>query len=185
MPGITPSAATPARQAIESQNSHRWMRQMRRRSAISNSPIAAAITTAASALLGAVLRTWGLGLLPMYYLETFLLLVVLNCSGILGPVSVGVLLLPYLRSGGRAEVRRVLAERAHPGWRATLEGRRLETTDLDWRQAFTLPAGAEGTLTITYVDPLLTLWTVGQVVVLGLAGLLALPTRRRSPGEDA
>lgn len=79
----------------------------------------------------------------------------------------------------------VLAERAHPGWHATLDGRRLETTDLDWRQAFTLPAGAEGTLTITYVDPLRMLWTVGQIVVLGLAGLLALPTRRRSPGEDA
>ncbi|WP_146197210.1 glycosyltransferase [Serinibacter arcticus] len=79
----------------------------------------------------------------------------------------------------------VLAERAHPGWRATLDGRRLEHTDLDWRQAFTLPAGAEGRLTLTYVDPLRTVWTVGQIVVLGLAGLLALPTRRRTPGEDA
>ena len=71
------------------------------------------IATAASALLGAVLRTWGIGLVPANDLDTFLLLVVRNCSGILGPVSVGVLLLPYLRAGGSAEVRRVVADRGH------------------------------------------------------------------------
>jgi len=52
MPGMAPNTATPAKQTIDSQNSQRWMRQMRRRSANSNRPIAAAITTAASAVLG-------------------------------------------------------------------------------------------------------------------------------------
>ena len=52
IPGITPRAATPAKQTIDSQNSHCWMRKMRARSANSNRPMAAAITTAASALLG-------------------------------------------------------------------------------------------------------------------------------------
>jgi hypothetical protein len=32
MPGIAPSTATPSRQPMDSQNSQRWMRQMRRRS---------------------------------------------------------------------------------------------------------------------------------------------------------
>ena len=52
MPGIAPNAATPTKQTMDSQNSQRWMRKMRRRSANSNRPMAAAITTAASALLG-------------------------------------------------------------------------------------------------------------------------------------
>src|SRR3954453_12678505 len=52
MPGITPNVATPAKQTMDSQNSQRWMRKIRRRSPTSNRPMAAAITTAASALLG-------------------------------------------------------------------------------------------------------------------------------------
>ena len=52
MPGIAPSTATPTKQAIDNQNSHRWMRQMRRRSPTSISPIAEAITTAARAGVG-------------------------------------------------------------------------------------------------------------------------------------
>ena len=52
MPGITPSSATPSRQPIDNQNSQRWMRQMRRRSAISIRPMAEAITTAARAATG-------------------------------------------------------------------------------------------------------------------------------------
>jgi hypothetical protein len=38
MPGITPSTATPTKQAIDNQNSQRWMRKMRRRSLNSNRP---------------------------------------------------------------------------------------------------------------------------------------------------
>lgn len=105
-------------------------------------------------------------------------------------LPVGGLTSGVVRAGGEvlvAEADRlvVLAERSDAGWRAMLDGRRLERADLDWRQAFTLPAGASGDLTITYVDPLRTVWTVAQIVVLALAGLLALPTRRRNPGEDA
>jgi hypothetical protein len=44
-----PRTATPAKQTIDSQNSHCWMRKMRRRSAISKRPKAAEITTAARA----------------------------------------------------------------------------------------------------------------------------------------
>ena len=32
MPGITPNTATPTKQTMDSQNSHCWMRKMRRRS---------------------------------------------------------------------------------------------------------------------------------------------------------
>ncbi|MNO05603.1 hypothetical protein D3C81_2270600 [compost metagenome] len=49
---MAPNTATPAKQAIDSQNSQRWMRKIRFRSANSNRPSTAAITTAASALLG-------------------------------------------------------------------------------------------------------------------------------------
>src|SRR5262245_15131194 len=59
IPGITPNTATPTKQAIDSQNSHFWMRKMRLRSPNSKRPIAAAITTAASALLGSLLRRLG------------------------------------------------------------------------------------------------------------------------------
>ena len=52
MPGTAPSTATPARHSRESQNSQRWIRQRRLRSAISNKPIADAMTTAASAGVG-------------------------------------------------------------------------------------------------------------------------------------
>src|SRR5262245_59237140 len=52
MPGKGPAIATPAKQTIDNQNSQRWMRWTRRRSATSIRPIAAAITTAASAVSG-------------------------------------------------------------------------------------------------------------------------------------
>ena len=59
MPGITPKTATPTKQTIDSQNSHCWMRKIRRRSANSNRPMAAAITTAASALFGRFCSRFG------------------------------------------------------------------------------------------------------------------------------
>ncbi len=66
------------------------------------------------ALVAAVLRTWGMWLLPTYDLETFLLLLIRNYSGILGPVSVGVLLLPYVAPAWRGELRRALGTRTRP-----------------------------------------------------------------------
>ena len=46
------------------------------------------IATAAASLVGAALRAWGMGLLPTNDVETFLLLLIRNYSGILGPVGV-------------------------------------------------------------------------------------------------
>ncbi|MNJ55434.1 hypothetical protein D3C77_509240 [compost metagenome] len=52
IPGMAPNTATPTKQVNDSQNSHCCMRKMRLRSVNSNRPSAAAITTAARALLG-------------------------------------------------------------------------------------------------------------------------------------
>ena len=82
----------------------------------------------------------------------------------------------------------VLAERASSGWRATLDGVQLEAAepaDGEWRQVFVLPAGASGTLTITYFSQSRSIWIPAQIAVFALAALLALPTRRRRPWEDA
>lgn len=87
-----------------------------------------------------------------------------------------------LAAGGERTL--VLAERADAGWVATLDGAVLEPVTLDWRQAWILPPGSSGELMIEYTAPGRTPWAVGQLVVLGLAALLALPTRRRLPGED-
>jgi signal transduction histidine kinase len=145
--------------------------------------------SAASALLGAVLRTWGLGLLPTYDLETFLLLMVRNCSGILGPVSVGVLLLPYLRSGGRAEVRRVLAERADAPGRWVVEVVvMLALAAFLVREVFF--SGAAAPMAFTLV--LLVVWAsfrvppvaaVALALVIGTAGVVA-SLRDRGQLED-
>lgn len=84
---------------------------------------------------------------------------------------------------GEADRTVVLAERSDPGWVARLDGVTLEPVTTDWRQAWTLPAGASGQLEISYADPVRTPWVVVQIVVLGLTLLLALPARRRTPEE--
>ena len=71
------------------------------------------IATAVSALIGAALRTWGMGLVPSSDLETSALLVIRNYSGILGPVCLGALLLPYLGPGFRGRIRSALAVHHH------------------------------------------------------------------------
>ena len=48
-----------------------------------------------------------------------------------------------------------------------------------------LPADAAGTLTITYFSQSRSIWIPAQIAVFALAALLALPTRRRRPWEDA
>nr|WP_307360710.1 glycosyltransferase [Pseudarthrobacter niigatensis] len=74
----------------------------------------------------------------------------------------------------------VLAERADPGWTAWLDGRKLTSTTSGWSQAFTLPASA-GQLTVRYENPW-SLWAaVGQITVIGLTVILAIPMPARRP----
>lgn len=73
----------------------------------------------------------------------------------------------------------VLAERADPGWRATLDGRPLRAVGTDWRQAFEIPADGGGLLVVEHDPAARVPWLVLQGVVLLATVLLALPARRR------
>lgn len=75
----------------------------------------------------------------------------------------------------------VLAEPADAQWRAWYDDEPLRSLARDGQQAFALPAEA-GTLRLDYHAPLSSVWSVTQVVVFALTGLLALPLRRR-PGR--
>jgi hypothetical protein len=80
-----------------------------------------------------------------------------------------------LPDGGEGR-RLILAERADPGWRATLNGRALKAVAGDgWYQEFELPAGS-GRLKIWHPEH----WWLGlgQAAGLILALLVALPIRR-------
>lgn len=75
----------------------------------------------------------------------------------------------------------VLAERAGPGWQATLDGRPLRSVETSWRQAFEVgPDG--GHLTVVHVPADRTPWLLLQGGVLLVTVLLALPVRRRRGG---
>jgi arabinofuranan 3-O-arabinosyltransferase len=72
-------------------------------------------------------------------------------------------------------------QNANPGWRATLDGRRLAPARLDgWQQAYLVPAGAGGVITMTFAPA--TLYHAGlagsALAVLILLGA-ALPWKRR------
>lgn len=102
----------------------------------------------------------------------------------------GALVSGQLRAGGEVtavETDRllVLAERADARWRVSLDGRALEATEIDWRAAFLLPAGAEGEVELSFHDPARTAWAVAQIVVVGVVVLLAVPMRRRDVEEDS
>ncbi len=78
-----------------------------------------------------------------------------------------------------AEGRRlVLAEEADPGWRASLDGERLEPVSDGWQQAFALPA-AGGRVDISYSSVFEPWVEAIQALVLGLTALLALPIPSR------
>ncbi|MBO1750929.1 glycosyltransferase family 2 protein [Actinotalea sp. BY-33] len=75
----------------------------------------------------------------------------------------------------------VLAERADPGWYATLDGVPLRAVETPWQQAFEL--GEEGGLLVVGHAPASrTPWLVLQGTVLLATVLLALPVRRRRGG---
>ncbi|MFF5129795.1 glycosyltransferase [Streptomyces syringium] len=78
-----------------------------------------------------------------------------------------------------------LADKAAPGWRATLDGKALKSTTVDgWAQGFGLPTTG-GRLALTYETPTARaawLWAQGA---LGLVlVVLALPGRRREIDDD-
>lgn len=76
----------------------------------------------------------------------------------------------------------VIAERASQGWSAVVGGTELESTSLsasDWRQAFIVPAGVSGTLTLSHASPLAVTATRVIWAVWVLTALAALPLRRR------
>ncbi|MCG5471616.1 alpha-(1-_3)-arabinofuranosyltransferase family protein [Micromonospora sp. LAH09] len=78
----------------------------------------------------------------------------------------------------------VVPENANPGWRATLDGVRLEPSRVDgWKQAWLLPAGAAGKVEIVFTpgrqyDIILRV-AGGLLLLLVVAALL--PARRRRP----
>jgi hypothetical protein len=76
----------------------------------------------------------------------------------------------------------VLAERADPAWRATLDGRPLRAVQDGWAQTFEVGAPG-GHLEVWYDPPLRAgwLWLLGAVG--GLTALVALPLRRRRAGR--
>ncbi|NMR20889.1 glycosyltransferase [Cellulomonas fimi] len=75
----------------------------------------------------------------------------------------------------------VLAERAEPGWHASLDGRPLRSVSADWRQTFELGADG-GRLTVEYAPADRAPWLALQGVVGLLTVLLAVPVRRRRGG---
>jgi arabinofuranan 3-O-arabinosyltransferase len=76
-----------------------------------------------------------------------------------------------IRLGAGAAAYVTTNENANDGWRAELEGRRLEPTRLDgWRQAWLVPRGAGGTLDLTYAPAR----TYRSGLLLGAAGALAV-----------
>src|SRR5215218_5606622 len=84
-------------------------------------------------------------------------------------------------AAGPAGRRLVLSEAAAPQWRASLDGRRLAAVRMNgdgaWRQAFALPPTG-GHLVVEHVDALSRGWQQGQLVLVALVALLALPVRR-------
>ncbi|MEU4213577.1 glycosyltransferase family 2 protein [Streptomyces sp. NPDC026206] len=78
-----------------------------------------------------------------------------------------------------------LADKAAPGWRATLGGRALKPVTVDgWAQGFTLPAGG-GKLALTYESPgARTAWLWAQGLLAVVLVVLALPGRRRQFDDD-
>lgn len=71
-----------------------------------------------------------------------------------------------------------LAQRADPGWRATLDGASLRSVETTWRQAFELPSEG-GSVLVVHDPPERLAWLVLQGGLLAITVLLAVPLRRR------
>ncbi|WBB65929.1 alpha-(1-_3)-arabinofuranosyltransferase family protein [Micromonospora sp. WMMD812] len=87
-----------------------------------------------------------------------------------------------LRVGPGGESYLVVPENANTGWRATLDGVRLEPTRLDgWKQAWVVPAGAGGRVELVFTPG--TQYQLALRIAVGLLALLVvaalLPARRR------
>jgi arabinofuranan 3-O-arabinosyltransferase len=83
----------------------------------------------------------------------------------------------------------VVGENFNPGWRATAGGRVLQPVRVDgWRQAWAVPAGLEGRVTLTFAPGSLFRWTIvagicGLVPVLFFALLRVAGRRREAAGR--
>ncbi len=78
----------------------------------------------------------------------------------------------------------VVNENFNPGWRAVVHGRRLQPVRLDgWKQAWVLPAGTNGVVTLTYQpESLYRDAVIGGLAALVLVLLVAVVRfRRRQP----
>jgi hypothetical protein len=78
-----------------------------------------------------------------------------------------------------------LAEPADPHWRATLDGRPLTVTDNGGLQAWQVPAGAGGLLSVGWNDPARRAALIVELVLVLLAVLGALPVWRLTSERDA
>ncbi|RKN61309.1 glycosyltransferase family 2 protein [Streptomyces klenkii] len=89
-----------------------------------------------------------------------------------------------LPAGPEGRVLRI-ADKADPGWQATLDGRSLKRTTVDgWAQGFELPAGG-GKLALTYKAPAThSTWLWAQGLLAAVLVVLALPGRKRQVDDD-
>ena len=81
----------------------------------------------------------------------------------------------------------VVPENTNPGWSATLDGHRLETVAVDgWQQGYVLPAGAAGTVELSFGPGLLYRWALGigagaVLLLIALAVVRGRPARPAAP----
>ena len=74
-----------------------------------------------------------------------------------------------------------VAENANAGWRATLDGQRLEHVTLDgWKQGFVVPAGDGGVVSLTYAPTsgYRVALVAGALLAIGLLFMLLVPARK-------
>lgn len=81
-----------------------------------------------------------------------------------------------------------LPQNINAGWRATLDGERLDPVRMDgWKQGWRVPQGEAGTVRMSYAPavPFAVLLAVGLVLVLVVLAVAAWPRRRRAHATEA